>query len=221
MSLIATAVKHLLAAGVSGDDLVRAIAEMEASAPSGKDAVAERRRQWDRERKRAERAREDAYLSGGNPPDPVDSVETADRAPALDKSPQTPKINPTPHVCVGGASARKAPAFPVPTGCDPDDWRDLLANRKSKRLPMTPAAYRKLIRDLGEQSDEEWPPGKVLRHAAEKGWAAIFDPRERPGSRNGQHRTSTIGPDEIQNVRLRAAVGLDAERDRGQSRTGF
>lgn len=32
MSIIATAVKHLIAAGVSGDDLVRAIAEMEDSA---------------------------------------------------------------------------------------------------------------------------------------------------------------------------------------------
>jgi hypothetical protein len=33
MSIIATAVKHLLAAGVTGDDLVQAIADMEREAP--------------------------------------------------------------------------------------------------------------------------------------------------------------------------------------------
>lgn len=43
MSIIATAVKHLIAAGVSGDDLVRAIADMEAqNAVSTKTARQER-----------------------------------------------------------------------------------------------------------------------------------------------------------------------------------
>ncbi len=52
MSIIATALKHLIAAGVSGDDLVHAVAEMEAAIPQKLDAVAERRRAYDRARKR-------------------------------------------------------------------------------------------------------------------------------------------------------------------------
>lgn len=38
MSIIATALKHLIAAGVSGDDLVRAVAEMEAALPASQPA---------------------------------------------------------------------------------------------------------------------------------------------------------------------------------------
>lgn len=45
MSVIATAVRHLMAAGVTGEALVAAIAEMEAAQP--KDAAAERRRARD------------------------------------------------------------------------------------------------------------------------------------------------------------------------------
>lgn len=52
MSIIATAVKHLIAAGVTGDALVQAIAEMEAAQPVKVDAVAEKRRAYDRQRKR-------------------------------------------------------------------------------------------------------------------------------------------------------------------------
>ena len=114
---------------------------------------------------------------------------TVTEAPSPDKAPQTPKINPTPHVC-GDGPAREAPSrrvtpFPCPANCDPNDWRDLLANRKTKRLPLTAAAYRKLLRDLADVTDDEWPPGRVLAFAAERGWAAIFDPRQSE-HRNGQ-----------------------------------
>jgi len=48
VSFIATAVKHLLAAGVTGDALVAAIAELEACAPStAVDVSAARRRERD------------------------------------------------------------------------------------------------------------------------------------------------------------------------------
>lgn len=69
MSIIATAVKHLLAAGVTGDALVQAIAEMEASQPVKVDRVAENRRAYDRDRKRKRKA-----LSTGIPVEPVESA---------------------------------------------------------------------------------------------------------------------------------------------------
>ncbi|WP_257541068.1 hypothetical protein [Sphingobium sp. CFD-1] len=71
MSIIATAVKHLIAAGVSGDELVRAIAEMEAAQPVPVDPVAEKRRAYDRERKRI--AKENR--STGIPPESTETAE--------------------------------------------------------------------------------------------------------------------------------------------------
>jgi len=68
MSVIATAVRHLLAAGVTGEALVSAIADMEASRPV--DAAAEKRRAYDRERKRAAK-----YT--GIPPESAERVEKA------------------------------------------------------------------------------------------------------------------------------------------------
>ncbi|WP_311271065.1 hypothetical protein [Sphingobium sp. WCS2017Hpa-17] len=73
MSIIATAVKHLIAAGVSGDDLVRAIAEMEAAQPVKLDPVAEKRRAYDRERKRNRDRNSDGIpVESAAPPPPND-----------------------------------------------------------------------------------------------------------------------------------------------------
>lgn len=86
MSVIATAVRHLMAAGVTGEDLIAAIADMEQAQP--KDAAAERRRAWDRERKRKAKA----DRSGGIP---VESAENAESNTLDKKDPHTPKkINP-------------------------------------------------------------------------------------------------------------------------------
>jgi hypothetical protein len=120
--------------------------------------------------------------------------------------------------------------FPCPVGCDPADWRDLLANRQVKRLAMTRAAYRKLIRDLDAQSDDEWPPGRLLAHAAERGWAQIFDPRDdhqgasRHGSRrpyrSGSTRPAPGDPAEPCNPLVRAVLRSEA-RDAGEGGAGF
>ena len=72
MSIIATAVRHLLAAGVTGEALVQAIAEMEAAQPKS-DPVADKRRAYDRERKRAAKIN-----STGIPPDSVETAECAE-----------------------------------------------------------------------------------------------------------------------------------------------
>jgi len=58
MSVIAAALKHMLAAGMQHDAIVAAVAEMEAGIQ--KDEQAERRRAADRERKRAKRPRNSA-----------------------------------------------------------------------------------------------------------------------------------------------------------------
>ena len=58
--------------------------------------------------------------------------------------------------------ARRADPFPMPVG-----------------MMNSPSAHAKLLRDLEQLSDEEWPPGRLLQHAAEVGWAGIYNPRDR------------------------------------------
>jgi len=111
VTIIATAVKHLMAAGVTGDALIAAIAEMEAELRPV-DPAAEKRRAWDRERKRRQREE----VSGGIPVDQVETAEHAENGPSLDKSPQTPKIKPIP---AGDIRARKATRLP-------QDWKPCL-----------------------------------------------------------------------------------------------
>ncbi|MES2452510.1 MAG: hypothetical protein V4610_18315 [Pseudomonadota bacterium] len=170
----------------------------------------------------------DGADNAGNASHDAVSAVTGAIPPSLDKSPQTPKINPNPRVPVGAPARGAGPArrFPCPDGCDPNDWRDLLANRRTKRLAMTDAAYRKLIRDLAAQADDEWPPGRLLAHAAEKGWAQIFDPRDDPrgasrhGNRPPSRSTTTRNPGEPQNPLVRAVLRSEA-RGAGGGGTGF
>jgi len=126
--------------------------------------------------------------------------------------PQTPPITPPPlpHPEGFNASTRKAraSAWPCPDGVDPQHWADVLANRKSKRLANTSTALAGILRDIEKFSDEEWPSGRIVQHAAERGWGAIFDPRPQNGNRNGKRP----------NHQRRSGNGfldavIDAERD--------
>jgi len=175
MSIIATAVKHLIAAGVSGDDLVRAIAEMEAELPAARDAAADRRREKDRiyqANKRRQKSAESADSA-----DEGDDTPFPAPAPSFPPDPQT---NPTPTHTHGDdiSRARKAD-FPKPDWADAQVWADFLANRKRKRLANTATAHKRFLADIAALADEEWPPGRLLEHAVARGWGAIFDPRNR------------------------------------------
>lgn len=67
MGVIATAVKHLIAAGITGEALVGAIAEMEKDLSNQKDEQAERRRAADRERKKRLRNSAESAESADSP----------------------------------------------------------------------------------------------------------------------------------------------------------
>lgn len=98
--MIATALKHMLAAGMPHDQIIEAVAEMESAFP--KDAQAERRRAADRERKRLRNSAESAETA--------ESVEP----PFSDKerSPTPPKeINSNPRETKRARGSRL-----------PDDW---------------------------------------------------------------------------------------------------
>lgn len=90
MSIIAAAVKHMLASVMAPDAIVSAVADMEAAMP--KDEQAERRRAADRERKRLRKSAE--------------SAEGAEQVPPKkETSPTPPKEKTTPSISEANASS--------------------------------------------------------------------------------------------------------------------
>ena len=85
------------------------------------------------------------------------------------------------------APARKAEPFPRPDFADAQVWSDFMANRKRKRLPSTATAYRGFIRSIATEQDENWPPGRLLEHAAASGWGSIHNP-DKDDKHHGNHR---------------------------------
>lgn len=94
----------------------------------------------------------------------------------------SPPISPEPK-----SKPVKTDAFVRPEWADPDIWSDLLRNRKAKRTPNTPTAYKRFLADITAMVDDEWPPGKLLEAIVARGWAAAYDPR---GNRNGNRSTN-------------------------------
>ncbi|GAA0729944.1 hypothetical protein [Sphingomonas japonica] len=72
------------------------------------------------------------------------------------------------------AHARKADPFPRPDWADPQVWSDFLANRRKKRLTNTPTAHKGFLADIARNTDECWPPGRLLEVATRKGHGAIY-----------------------------------------------
>jgi hypothetical protein len=183
----------MLAAGASAEVIVAAVkadaAKDEARREAKRANNAERQRRY-KQRHGIGNASETDDNAGNALP-----VVTERCDPAPDKSPQTPKINPTPREHTHNAGARGAAAWKCPEGVDRQHWTDFLANRRTKRLGFTPTAYRGQLKQLEHLSDDdEWPPGRIVQFAAERGWGAFFDPRGRDsGRRNEQQRNGQGG----------------------------
>lgn len=76
-----------------------------------------------------------------------------------------------------------------PVGVDPQIWSDFLTNRKRKRFPNTPSAWKGFTDDLKRVASETGiPPPKLIEHAAAKGWGGIYDPRD-----NANDKLASIG----------------------------
>ncbi len=179
---------RLIAAGTPAD-LVGEVAMALASARAEADALAARRqRDAARQQDRRDRLRA-ASVSRDVKPCHVTSRDIADETPSPDKSPPDPqKLTPTPQAHGEGAPTREAPgrAWACPDGVDPGHWRDFRANRRRKRLTDTETAYAAQLRAIERYATAEWPPGRLVRHAAEMGWGKIVDPTEIEGHRNGK-----------------------------------
>lgn len=188
MSVIATAVKHLLAAGVTGDALVAAIADLEAelsaAAPVAVDSAAERRREKDREYQAARRAeRRQMSADSADYHDSADSVDGA----SLSLPPNEIKSNPPPK-----PTCEKTPGASDPAELDvlARAAADLPKSAKGKRaaaeaVPI-PAGWEPILTPAAQRIVDGWPPGMLDRermafeaHAAStdrvtKDWQAAF-----------------------------------------------
>lgn len=186
-----------------------------AEAAERPDAVAEKRRAWDREYRASKRA--EARMSGGSGGSRVDAADKVDEAPAPNKrNPQTPKkINPTPGVIpepareaepevpvlarlgaaqvaiamvLHGAHLRRWKNVPPPAGVTAEQWRGFLDYRKARRQTLTDRAYQLLCGKLAKHADDDWPPGAIVDHMVFKNWLS-FEPEwlsRTSDRRNGQ-----------------------------------
>ena len=90
------------------------------------------------------------------------------------------------------APAPKPIPFPKPDWADPQVWSDFLANRKRKKLGSTVTAYKGFLEDIDRNTDEDWPPGRLLEVATRKGHGAIYPSIKETG--NGLSRQSDPSP---------------------------
>jgi hypothetical protein len=125
----------------------------------------------------------------------------------------------------GGEDARasKPPAFPKPEWADQQNWTDFLANRRRKGRTNTPSAYKRFLDDIARLADNDWPPGRLLEHAAAEGWAGIYDPREKRNGRSGTNGVGRHQPDDGLSPTTRAAIAVfgPVERSPDSAETRF
>lgn len=174
MSLIATAVKHMIAAGMDADAIVAAVADMEAEITPTKSKGAERQARYRERNKTSQSVTSDD--SDANP---------SPLCPPLDKeTPPTPpkEINPPP------ISPQPFPRLPI---ADAGLWADFLKNRKAKRLPNTATAHERLKRDLAAMASQTgWTEAAIFRACVERGWGGIYDPTDgaKPSAKPEAHK---------------------------------
>lgn len=122
------------------------------------------------------------------------------------------------EVDANASTARARDPFPRPDFADPQNWRDFLANRKRKRLSNTSSAHKAMMADIARIADDEWPPGRLIEHAAAKGWGGIYDPRERGnGHGNGTANNSPANRNPSRDIdAASAALGFSGQQFRHQ-----
>lgn len=219
MSLPDAVIDAMVNAGCTAEQLAAAIKAANAEG----DERRERKRANNVERQRRYRERHAGDDNARNALPSVterDSVTDPALSPSPFLSPQTPQTNPHPHTHPDIYTPRvKGGDFPMLDCTDPATWADFRANRKAKRLPCTPSAHAKLIRDLETMSARlGWPPGEVFRACVERGWGAIYDPTEGEVKQNGrqQHHSNR---ESASDIARRLANVAQAERN-GPLRTG-
>jgi hypothetical protein len=190
MTIAPEVLDALLAAGASAEMIVAAV-----KADAANDLARLQQKRTD-DASRQRRSRTNRAMSQDVTVTPRD---TCDAPPPNDIYSNPPPLSPDASHPPRGR-ARQAGAFPKPDWADGQVWSDFLANRKTKRLPNTATAHRKLLADIERIADAAWPPGRLLSVATGKGWGAIYpsiktlDDENRNGQRNQHDRSGGWAP---------------------------
>lgn len=187
MSVIAMAVKHLIAAGVSGDDLVSAIADMEAEMQESEPArssAAERQARYRARKKEEETVTRDVTLRN-SVTNVTQKEEKEKRIKKEKEEPPSPKENPP----KGG---QKKGGFPLPEGLDPEIWEEFRKHRREKRAVLTPTAEKRALAKLERMRASGTDPTEAVRQSLENGWTGIFEPKEKANGTNRPTRTQDL-----------------------------
>ncbi|WP_437408608.1 DNA replication protein [Sinorhizobium meliloti] len=177
MSVIATALKHMLAAGMDPEAIVAAVAEMEREMAPAVDLAAEKRREWDRERKRKQR---NSAMSGGSPVETGGNQVDVGALSSPEVSPHTPLPNPSnpipPSPPKGGSSPKdvdqvvtafsemaRQSGLSVPRAITASRRRSLLLRIEEHGLPAVLDAIERIGRS------------RFCRGENDRGWRADLD----------------------------------------------
>lgn len=156
-----------------------------------------------RERKRSKRDRGNGVKEAGNAD--VTLHNSHGNAPETELETE---------IDISEAKASSPRHWALPTGVSLQVWSDFLTNRKRKRMPNTPTAWKSFQDDLVRISAQTGiPPPKLIERCTAKGWGGIYDPREQA---NGQpsNKPSGIGRTE------QAALAALDYFERGEASTG-
>jgi hypothetical protein len=176
----------LAVSGLTAEQLALVIelsATVAAEARPVEDKSAQRRRAKDRAYQ-ADKRRQNRQISADSD-DAVGSNER-DILTSREDLPQEPNGS----LPQGAKRTKSAVRWSCPLGVQPGHWSDFLANRSRKRCAQTQTAYDAVLADIAKFADDEWPPGRLVEHAAAKGWASINDPRSDYGKRPHSERQS-------------------------------
>lgn len=178
MSINAAAMRMLVDKGFTGEDLVALALCLEKAFPL--DATHEKRKAYDRQRKRDGRANSTGH-STGNPPDPAPNDHNT--------------LTPTQLIPIEPSGSKP---FAPPSGVSPAQWADFLTVRRTKRAgKMTPTGYNRLCAKLGKLAEDGWPPGEMIGLAVERGWTSVFAPKDFGHEQTngmGRHQSDGLSP---------------------------
>jgi hypothetical protein len=212
-------------------DVLSVVAELAAAGRIAETRVlkwSDRQFQSDRSAPRQAAYRERKRQAGGNNPPSGDANVTSQsrHGDAPETETETEKIKTEPKGSskslvelekLGAISSCLKAAFSCPEGVDPAHWRDFMKNRRTKRLTNSDTAYAGQLKALAEFSDDEWPPGRLVQFAAEKGWGSINDPRTPKYGQPASNITSLRGsrPDPALDLLRAARAAEDRENHWG------
>lgn len=83
-------------------------------------------------------------------------------------------------------SSKPTPPWKIPEGLNPQVWKDLLDNRKRKRLGQTETAWKQFQRELAAMAENlTMHPNELIERITAKGWGAVYDPTQSRSPNNG------------------------------------